>query len=434
MKQRCESTLILGAGLAGLSAAYHDQGPVTILEKGPVPGGHAVTHRQAGHTFDLTGHWLHLRDPKNLAWIRGLDTSVTWSPVSRDAEVYSQGRHIPYPFQSNLHALSPEDRAHCLATLPASVPRQSAALDFESYLLERFGQGITELFFRPYNEKLWGMPLSALSPDCMARFLPQPELAQIRQGALGPLPQPQGYNACFFYPEAGGIDRLPRALQAGVLAQPQKNLVCEQKVLSVDLKRKQVQTLGAQGVRTWPFARLISTIPLPELLRVVSDKPEAVAQSAQRLAWSSWRYLDLGLSRPGPRPRHWVYVPDPEIAFFRVGCSSHACPNMAPPGQASLCVELADRQGPLDLQAILRDLVNIGMMQAPQDLKFVHERRIEYAYVHFDGHYQKARRTIFDWLDAQGVRSIGRYGGWTYGSMEDSLEAGKTAVKAGSCS
>lgn len=433
MKQRCDTTLILGGGLAGLSAAYHAQGPVTVLEQCSKPGGHAITHRQAGHTFDLTGHWLHLRNPETLAWIRALDPGVQWHPIARNAELYSQGRHIPYPFQTNLHALSPEDRAHCLATLPDSVPLVSQAQDFESYLLERFGQGITDLFFRPYNEKLWGMALSALSPDCMARFLPQPELAQIRQGALGPLPVPQGYNSCFYYPEPGGIDHLARALSAEIQKGPGKQIRCGERVLSIDLEAKLVRTQGSAGVSSWPFERLISTIALPELVRLVADKPAPVTQSAQRLAWSSWRYLDLGISRPGPRPRHWVYVPDPEIAFFRVGCSSHACPNMAPPGQASLCVELADRVGPIDMDGVLKDLVKLGMMQDPSDLKFVHERRIEYAYVHFDRHYAQARSRIFDWLGEGGVQSIGRYGGWTYGSMEDSLDAGKAAVKAGLC-
>lgn len=434
MNQRRESTLILGAGLAGLSAAYHGQGPVTVLEKGRVPGGHAITHRQAGHTFDLTGHWLHLRRKETLAWIRGLDPSVDWAPVSRDAELYCQGRHIPYPFQTNLHALSPEDRAHCLATLPKAVPQRSKARDFESYLLERFGRGITELFFRPYNEKLWGLSLSALSPDCMSRFLPAPEIEQIRQGALAPLPRPQGYNSCFYYPEAGGIDHLPRALSASVEAMPGKEILCGERVVSIDLAAKVVHTQGSNGPSRFPFTRLISTIPLPELLKAILEKPERVTQSSERLAWSSWRYLDLGLKRPGLRPRHWVYVPDPKIAFFRVGCSSHACPKMAPPGEASLCVELADRNGPLDRTGILKDLVKLGMMQEPEDLKFMHERRIEYAYVHFDGHYAKARSTIFDWLQGQGILSIGRYGAWKYGSMEDSLDAGKAAAKGGQAS
>lgn len=436
MKQRSEQLVILGAGLAGLSAAYHSQagspsGETLLLERRARPGGHTITHRQDGHVFDLTGHWLHLRGAHSLDWIRSLDPHVDWEPIPRRAEIYLSGRHLPYPFQTNLHALSPQQRKRCLDSLPEFIPQKSSAQDFEAYVLERFGQGMAELFFRPYNEKLWGCPLSELRADCMSRFLPRPDLETIRAGARGPLTQPQGYNACFYYPKQGGIDHLPRALAAKIQADPRKSLRCGHRVTRVDFKARHVQTESCDGVQTHAFDQLISTMPLPELLAVIADLPESIETRARQLKWSSWRYLDLGLNTPGPRRAQWMYVPDPEISFFRVGCSTFACPATAPAGEASVCVELADRQGTLNHDAIVADLIKVGMLGEQEDLKFVHERRIEYAYVHFDHNYAAARKEIFDFLDHHRVQSIGRYGGWDYGSMEDSLDAGRLAVTQG---
>lgn len=337
---------------------------------------------------------------------------------------------MPYPFQSNLHALSPEQRQDCLRTLPSAVPEPSMAQDFEAYVLERFGQGMTDAFFRPYNEKLWGCALSELRPDCMRRFLPQPSPDEIRAGAKGPPVRPLGYNSCFYYPAAGGIDHLSRALARQVEASENRSLLCQRRVERIDLQAKIVFTKGPSGPESWRFDHLISTLALPALVALMPEAPEAIQAFARQLKWSSWRYLDLALRQPGPRDCHWMYVPDPDIAFFRVGCSSHACPAMAPPGQASLCVELAEREAPLDMEGILQDLIRVGMLGDKEDVKFVHERRIEYAYVHFDQYYPQARARILDWLSEQGIQSVGRYGAWDYGSMEDSLEAGRCAALA----
>lgn len=430
MKRSPETLLVLGGGLAGLSAAHASTTERTVLlEKGSRPGGHAITHRQDGHTFDLTGHWLHVRDPQTLAWIQALDPTVRWKGIARKAELYCDGRHMPYPFQSNLHALSESKREHCVQTLPSEHPAHSNAPDFDAFIAERFGEGMAELFFRPYNQKLWGCALTQLRPDCMTRFLPQPSLQTIREGAQAPPKNPQGYNASFYYPEAGGIDHLARALSAKIDASSQRRIALQHRVCAIDLERQEVLTQGPNGEQRWSYDHLISTMPLPELLSCIRGLPEAIKEAAKKLKWSSWRYLDLGLRAPGPRDCHWMYVPDPDIAFFRVGCSSHACPAMAPPGQASLCVELSDRKGALDQTKIWEDLMRVGMLGSPQDIKFVHERRIEYAYVHFDHAYPKVRKEILGWLSAQGVQSIGRYGSWDYGSMEDSLKAGQSAAQ-----
>lgn len=431
MKRSPETLLVLGGGLAGLSAAHASKTERTVLlEQGARPGGHAVTHRQDGHIFDLTGHWLHLRDPQSLEWIRALDPLVQWEPIARKAELYCDGRHMPYPFQSNLHALSKTKRERCVDSLPSQVPEPSNATDFDAFIVERFGAGMAELFFRPYNQKLWGCALTELRPDCMSRFLPQPSLPAIRQGALGPPQVAQGYNSSFYYPKAGGIDHLARALSSRIEASAERRIALEHKVCAIDLQRREVRAQTPQGDTRWSYDHLISTMPLPELLSCITALPEAIQEAAKKLKWSSWRYLDLGLRAPGPRDCHWMYVPDPDIAFFRVGCSSHACPAMAPPGEASLCVELSDREGTLQLASIEKDLMRVGMLGSPKDIKFVHERRIEYAYVHFDHAYPKVRQEILGWLRAQGVQSIGRYGAWDYGSMEDSLKAGQAAARA----
>jgi len=59
--------VILRVGLTGLSTAYHITGkPTLLVERAAEVGGHARSERWQGHTFDVTGHWLHLCDPRRL--------------------------------------------------------------------------------------------------------------------------------------------------------------------------------------------------------------------------------------------------------------------------------------------------------------------------------------------------------------------------------
>ncbi len=84
-----------------------------------------------------------------------------------------------------------------------------------------------------------------------------------------------------------------------------------------------------------PFDVLISSLPLPTLLRLLSDVPEAVLEAAGRLRSTHLHYFDLGLSVPNPNPYHWVYVPEHKYPFYRVGCYSHFSDKLAPPGKSA---------------------------------------------------------------------------------------------------
>ena len=141
-----------------------------------------------------------------------------------------------------------------------------------------------------------------------------------------------------------------------------------------------------------------------------------------------WRYLDVATRTKASMQEHWVYVPAPEVPFFRVGVFSNALSAMAPPGCSSLYVELGDRESPPDLPLVLGELAKMGAITSPEDVLFVDTHDIEYAYVVFDDAHAQATATIHAWLAAHGIRSCGRYGAWVYSSMEDALLDGMEAA------
>ena len=118
--------VIVGAGLAGLSAAYHLNGvPYHIFEKEKEAGGLCRSYQRDGFTFDVTGHLLHFRQPHIKELVEGL-LPGRLTRHARRSFIYSHQTYTEYPFQVNTHGLPPEVVRECLlgfiATLTGPSP------------------------------------------------------------------------------------------------------------------------------------------------------------------------------------------------------------------------------------------------------------------------------------------------------------------------
>lgn len=419
--------VVLGAGLTGLAASEHLQRagvPHRLFEREAVPGGHAVTVEEQGFRFDRTGHLLHLRDPSMQALATELLPPAQYRKIQRRSAVFSHGVYTRYPFQANTFGLPPEVAYECVAGFLEAyyAPEKPEPADFEAYCLQHFGAGISKHFMLPYNARLWGVPAREITSEWCQRFVPRPKLEDVLRGALGAAPPELGYNTSFLYPELG-IGTFSGALAARTPVElsraPQR----------IDLERRAL-VFEAEDV---PFELLVSSIPLPSLLRLLSPLPEPVARAAAKLRSTHLHYFDLGLSVPNPNPYHWIYVPEEKYPFYRVGCYSHFSDKLAPAGKSSLYVELTERRAPQPeraLRSVMEGLLELGLLRDPRHIELWRLRRIDYAYVIYDHQYRAALDVIEPFLEAQRIVSTGRYGGWNYSSMEDALLMGRGAAGA----
>jgi protoporphyrinogen oxidase len=427
MGTRTGRVVILGGGLTGLSTAYHLRSGYLLLERAARLGGLARTEEKRGFRFDQTGHWLHLRDPYTRQLVDRL-LPRQLRPVDRRARVFSHGALTRYPFQANLYGLPPDVAAECLLGLIATrttPPLAEAPRDFEQYCLRHFGAGISKHFMIPYNSKLYGVHPREITAEWCQRFVPIPALEDVVRGAVGEPPPEMGYNVSFLYPRRGGIETLVRAL-AGRL---RGEVRLQTAPTRIDLRRREI-VVGGEAV---PYGAIVGTIPLPDLVALCDNVPQDVRDAARRLRCTSLRYLDVALKRPPAADCHWIYVPEEKYPFYRVGVYSNAAPSMAPPGGGSLYVELAER-GPLPpkgrlLQQVARGLRAAGVIERPDDVLFADLREIEHAYVIFDHHYYAATHLLREWLEERDVFPRGRYGYWTYNSMEDCILAGRDVAR-----
>ena len=425
--------IILGAGLAGLSCALHLHSAARVFERRDEVGGVAHTDVHAGFHFDCTGHWLHFRDPAMRAWLLDFLPAGALAQVERRAAIYMHGQRTPYPFQAHTHGLPPQLIADCLlgyfrARQAASVGRLPLATDFEAHIRAQLGDGIAEHFMLPYNQKLYTLPPREMDADCCGRFVPIPTPEEVVYGALMPggTGRAVGYNPVFEYPREGGIGSVARALAA---ACPHE-IALNSEVSRIDWRRRRLQLAGG-GVAD--YGALVSTLPLPDLVARMAAVPAAIAAAARQLRAVSVTYWNLGLGRPNrPDDPHWMYFPGPEVPFYRAGSATAAMPSLAPPGCSSFYVESSHRRGTppsTDAEAVLAGLRRVGLLDKDEVPQLIRQHTIDCAYVLMDAAYAAARRRVLLWLEEVGIASIGRYGAWTYDSMEGALVAGRAAAE-----
>jgi protoporphyrinogen oxidase len=432
------SRLILGAGLTGLSCAYHLGGDYLLLEREAEPGGMVRTrNRHNGFLCDGTGHWLHLRNAGMKALVQELLPGQL-AEYERKAVIHLQGAFTPYPFQANTYGLPREVVLDCLLGLlkarhpedfglkaPTTPPQH-----FREWLMRSFGEGIARHFMVPYNEKLLGVSLEELRPEYAERFIPRPSLEDVLKGALGFSRESLGYNAKFVYPRQGGISALPRAL-AGALKLPPTYRTT---VTKVELQSRTATLSDGRQIR---YERLLNTAPLPRFLALVADAPAEVRDAASRLRATTVHYFDLGVRGKGDiaSQYHWVYFPEPQFVFYRAGSYSAVHAGSAPAGCRSYYVEMsggaAELLGrPKELQQrVLADLRQARVLSDQDEVLFMELCEIPYAYVIFDQNYERCRQFLFEFLAQHGIVSAGRWGGWGYGGMEDALLDGKAAAE-----
>ena len=420
--------VILGAGLSGLSAAFHLKAKeYQIFEKEAEVGGLCRSVVHDGFTFDHTGHLIHLRHPYTQKLLKELlpDRLIRHQ---RRAAIYLKGVYIPFPFQANLWALPKDLTKECLVEfIRAHSENAKGEDDFLSWIYQTLGAGIAKHFMIPYNEKLWKIPLEDISLEWVERFIPCPTLAEVIDGARGVNLKGFGYNQEFLYPLEGGIQILPRAFLSKV-----QDVQLGKEVESIDTEKKVVRF--QDGSKT-TYRTLVSSRPMDELLQGIKPCPAEIKDLQSGLRYVSVVNINLGVGREGISDHHWVYFPEPSYPFYRVGFLSNLSPHMAPKGTSALSVEISHLPStPPSLEKVrkqtLAALVSCGILRTEDKILAEKTIFIKHAYVIYDRFRSEHLPRLMQFLRANQIYPLRRYGLWEYTTMEEAILQGKEAAEA----
>lgn len=409
-----ESTrlLVVGAGISGLATvAFGDERDYLVIDKDDAIGGYCKTVKQDGFVWDYSGHFFHFKHPDIEAWLRERMPGQEIRTVTKKSFISYKGAWIDFPFQKNIHQLPKDEFIDCLVDLylaraPGAAKEKAPEGNFKEMLYARFGRGIAEKFLIPYNEKLYATDLSVLDKDAMGRFFPHADLTDIILNMR--TPDNATYNATFTYPRGGAIEYV-NALAREV--SPDR-IALSEALVSVDLRARVAKT----SKREIRFERLVSSAPFDKLVAICGLRAPDRAFSYNRVL-----VFNLGFDKKGPKDVHWTYFPDRARSFYRVGFYD----NIMDGDRMSLYVELGyPREGAIDVEAakkqVLGDLRAEGIVK-DHALVASHAVVMDPAYVHITRESMAAHQRLGRVLRAHGVYPIGRYGGWTYCSIEDNM-------------
>ena len=356
-----------------------------------------------------------------------------YQELVREAWVWMEERFLPYPLQNNIRHRSRETVLECVLGL---IEAQKQPLDltrfanFEELIFGVFGEGIARHFMLPYNFKVWAHPPCMMNREWIGERVSVVDVSRVlRNVILDRDDAGWGPNSTFNYPRYGGTGGLFQRMEPFV----RDNLRLSSPVASVDGERR-VVTL-ADGAQE-SYDHLLSTMPLDVLVRnLVEPVPAAVREAAGRLRHSGSYIVGVGVDRPAPSSKCWMYFPEDNAPYYRLTYLSNYSPDVVPDAtrQHSLLAEIShsdmkpeDRCTVVD--RTLQWMVNTRMLGADDvdRLADVHLISREYTYPLPGIERDVALRTIHPYLESRNIFSRGRFGAWRYevGNMDHSVAQG----------
>lgn len=300
--------------------------------------------------------------------------------------------------------------------------------NFEEFIYRVWGAGIAKHFAIPYNRKLWAVPLTEMETSWLGGRVPLPDLEEMIDGALQPVPAPMGPNARFGYPLRGGF----QALMNGFLPHVQDRLRLNTAVKRVSPRRKTITTRDGEEIR---YEYLISTMPLPVLIRSMGDEvPAAIRQAADGLRYVSVRCVNIAVGRENITDKHWIYYPE-DTVFHRIFVQGNASPHCNRPGGFGFTCEITyspHKPLPCDgqdlIQRCIDDCRRVGFIREDDPIWCANQVDMPHAYVVYDHGRSRNVKLIRDWLEKQDILLAGRYSEWEYYNSDHAFIAGKKAA------
>ena len=443
--------LIIGAGPAGLTAAYELAKlgyRSTLIEADQQVGGLSRTVNYHGYRFDIGGHRFFTKVPYiQTLWdeILGEDLLVR----SRLSRIHYREKFFDYPFkvsnavvnlglfESAMVALS-YAKSYCWPYVEED--------NFEQWVSNRFGSRLYEIFFKTYTEKVWGIPCREISSDWAAQRIKNLSFREALRNAIfgdGKSRSGQVITSLidrFQYPRLGPGMMWERCEE--LLAGNGTKTLRGFRAMKVRHRRGRVESVVAHSRDdTLEIAvdNVLTTMPLRSLIAAFDPAPpENVLLAASRLRYRDYLTVVLIIKRESVFEDNWIYIHSPDVKMGRIQNYKNWSPEMVPDASRTS----------LGLEYFLWDqddewhwsddrLINFGIQECAQ-LGLIEPREVEEgtvirmrkAYPVYDRNYHDCVATLKQYLEnIENLQTIGRNGLHRYNNQDHSMLTGVYAAR-----
>jgi protoporphyrinogen oxidase len=438
-----QTTLVLGGGPAGLTAAYllGKAGiDAVVLEADDQVGGLAKTVEVDGYRFDLGGHRFFTKSVEvDTLWHEILGEEFLLRP--RMSRIYWNKRYLDYPLRGPdvIRKLGPLELSRCMASyLRAAAQRNKVDESFEDWVSNRFGRRLFELFFKSYTEKLWGVPTTEIRAEWAAQRIRGLSFFSAAKAAFfgNKGNKVKSLISEFHYPRFGPgqmWEAMSEAIESGG-----GEVRTSAPVERLEQAGNRIVEVEAGGVSYALPDAVISSLPLRTVVELTSPAPPAdVRAAASGLRYRDFLTVALVVDGKDLFPDNWIYIHEPGVRVGRIQNYRSWSPWMVPdPDKACVGLEYFCFAGddlwtmPDDdlVELAAAELEQLGLARRSSvERGFV--TRVPKAYPIYDTDYAERVAVIRTWLDGlENLQQVGRNGLHRYNNSDHSMLTAMRAV------
>ncbi len=431
--------LVIGAGPAGLTAAVRLRQAgvdVTVVEASDHVGGISRTVERDGWRFDLGGHRFFTKVPQVESFWHEILPDEDFLSRPRMSRILYRGKLFDYPLKpfNALFGLGVLEAIRCVvsyAMVRVRPPKDQTHL--EGWVAARFGWRLYSIFFKTYNEKLWGVPATDIQADWAAQRIKNLSLFNAITSAFGwgkgGKEQITSLIEEFQYPRLGPGMMWERARD--LVLEEGGQVLMQTPVTGVEHADGAAHTIVLADGRRLPTRAVISSMPMPELVRAMDPPaPAEVLRAAAELSFRDFLTVALVVPVSAGFPDNWIYIHEPGVRVGRIQNFGSWSPELVKDGYTCLGMEFFVNEGNDLWESTDAELVELGKRELAQ-LGLVAEGQIQIGYVVrvpkaypvYDEGYAERVEVLRSWLaaTAPNVHPVGRNGMHRYNNQDHSM-------------
>lgn len=422
---------VIGSGLAGFGASHRlrAEGVGAVLyEKNSYHGGHSSTHHMNGFIFDEGPHVSFTKDER----IRGLFAeSVQGQYKIVDAKIsnYWKGYWIKHPAITNLYGLPPDLMVSILRDfVERPIESEASIRNYEDWLVACYGRTYAETFPMQYTRKYHTTTAGNMSTEWVGPRLYQAKLEEVLHGAFSPTTPNIHYVQEYRYPAENGFVSFLELFRA------QSDIQRNHHVVKIDPRARELHFRHGPVVR---YEHLISSVPLPDLIPMITGAPKEVLEASQKLSCTSLVLVNIGIDRPDVSDASWLYFYDDDMPFSRISFPRTFSTSTVPEHASAIQCEVyfSKKYRPLNrapeeyIEPVIDGLRRCGLIREDDKILLRKAMFVPYANIVFDLDREAALRIVHGYLDDLGIAYCGRYGDWGYLWTDTTFLSGEDAAQ-----
>ena len=412
-KNQIYDQIVLGAGPSGISySLFFDSSPL-IIEKNDHPGGHASSFVIDGFTFDYGPHIIFSRDKPILDFIvKSLGNNV--HQCKRNNKISFKNKLVKYPFENDLSSLDLEDNYECISQFLFNPYKEKYKnpSNMKEWFLHTFGEGISNKYLIPYNEKVWNVPVEKLSMVWSDR-IPNPPPEDILKSSIGIKTEGYLHQLYYHYPEKGGYQAISKNWSQSCDIHFNEEVV---KINKLD-DGFEIET----SKQTYQSKKIVSTINLSALFKTCAHWiPKEVLEAYKKLIINPMYVISIGIKGNDMDKFTAIYFADKEFLVNRISYPCTFSEKNGPNNHFSIQAEItyspqsyiADMTDETIIQHVLDGLKERSLIHG--EVILVDLKRVSESYVVYDVGYENHTKIIRDYFAQVGIDLLGRFSYFEY--------------------